>query len=328
MTECKLCHIGWADDKDGFCSLCRRLFERTKPLTAPEPVSSEIEESPQTIMGHRTWRWVPGEGLYGKVKRWKSGFMEAKCPQKHDAPHWPEVPGAFDPAMVAVYQMAGLDAGCLCGINAYKQTHLLSGGSFGWAPPGDHRFDESLPVIGVVELGGEVHEYSEGYRAQYGQIVNATIITSLPIDKSALQDLEDQYDAPFRTLTYDEWEYEWEATHGRDRKAEAEDQGPQTGATTQSAKNTSTFNAGAGAVNTFTASQAASIGKSAWSKHDKLMAVWLSSIPRSRWQQWKDSWRTDWQLSKPLALTRGFIFYLAWPVVIIAFALSLIGVIT
>lgn len=183
---------------------------------------SQPEIVPQTVMAQRLWRWTPDYGLEGMRKVWTSGFMEADCHRGHESPFWnPDAHGSY----------------CLCGVNAYKLTHLFDPGDLRWAQGMELEYRDmfqptqvdALPVLGIVELGGNVHEYEFGYRAQYARITEGTILTSLPIDRQLLTDLEDRYDAPFRVQAYDEWKEEWEATYGRDRETEEADQGSEAG---------------------------------------------------------------------------------------------------
>lgn len=204
----------------------------------------EVEVLTQPVMAQRIWQWRPGDGLWGMREKWDSGFMEAECKfKRHKAPHWNPEGFVNDPTLMLQMQLMGQILGsksdakppkppCLCGINAWKLTHLFSEAEMVWpvssGPFADPFFFllSQIPVLGIVELGGEVHEYDFGYRAQYGSLVEATVLTPLPIDPQSLTQLEDQYQASFRVMPYPEWRQEWEATYGRDRETKEKDQDP------------------------------------------------------------------------------------------------------
>lgn len=175
----------------------------------------------QPVIGHRVWAWTPGEGLRGMRGVWESGLLEAECGSGHDAPHWTD-PSIYERFENPIFYYSN-PAVCLCGVNAYKTHVPLKKGLWDWAGS-----EGRLPVIGTVELGGNVHEYTKGYRAQYGMIVEGTVITSFPI--SDVSELEEKYDAPFRVMSYEDYYEEWEATYGRDRETVEEDSDAETGA--------------------------------------------------------------------------------------------------
>lgn len=292
MSLCVVCGV-----RSGrrLCRSCENLW--TSPLlrasSEPEtPEPREPEWVAQTVMGQRLWRWIPGDGLHGMVCKWESGFMQAECTKgKHDAPYWTESvvpPETSDPYIQTWHSLIYDQPLCLCGVNAWKLTHLFDEMDLGWAQGLDFgtlafqpEVVEALPVLGIMELGGEVHEYEKGYRAEYGLIVEGTVLTSLPVDESALSELETTYDAPFRVRTYDDWKTEWEATYGRDRETAKKDQSAETGTTT-----IQTFTGSVTSTGTSPASQIASLTARMTALHQKQWdQIFFTSAPRSWWRR-------------------------------------------
>ena len=198
----------------------------------------------EPVIGHRYWTLdidrMQLNGMAGNP--WLTGEMEAVCNKgRHDAPDWTAtalseadlerllgvpLPVWIDPAK-------GYGDWCMCGINAYKLTHPVDFHETMVKPE-----SIAVGVHGVVELGGRVVEYERGYRAQYGLIREATLITRQQFGGRFLGYLEDKYECPFRTLTASEWRKEWEATYGRDWGTEKEDRDAETAAPPGTGKTT------------------------------------------------------------------------------------------
>ncbi len=261
---------------------------------------SEPEVVAQTVMAQRLWRWTPDYGLEGMRKVWTSGFMEADCHRGHESPFWnPDGHNSYFewPHTSNTNELLTSEPPCLCGVNAYKLTHLFDPGDLRWAQGMEYQniFQptqvDALPVLGIVELGGNVHEYEYGYRAQYARITEGTVLTSLPIDSRLLTDLEDRYEAPFRVQAYDEWKEEWEATYGRDRETEETDQGSETGEETGPSYATGGAVQSTGhltvSFNTTAFTQAVQQARQA--THHTVTQAYLLESP-TRWERFRDWW--------------------------------------
>lgn len=185
----------------------------------------------EPVTGHRSWRLNPKsmtlEAAYGS---WTTGLLEARCHKyNHEAPHWPEpVPDMGSSRYLPHAWEYKDELQCMCGINAYKLHMPLDQ----WRMTTDEDDEPSLDlqVVGIVDLGGIVHEYEHGYRGQYGRIMEAVVVSHVPYGSRFLGYLSDKYEAPFRVMSWSEYTKEWEATHGRDWETEEEDQDAEAGA--------------------------------------------------------------------------------------------------
>jgi hypothetical protein len=119
----------------------RRLkpSKRPKPPVRRHSVPEPEEEywSDQYVVGWRSWNW-DGSSLRGVYARWASGEFEASCPHCDIVPSWDHV----------------------CGVYAAKQ-------------PGDvYIFYGWSPIVGRVEMWGNVIEHENGYRASHARITD------------------------------------------------------------------------------------------------------------------------------------------------------------
>lgn len=94
--------------------------------------------TPEPIVAYRGWNW-DGSVLVGPHTEWPT--------QKVDAIHHP---GKTHSAP---------QAGCNCGVNAYKNP----------LPAREY------PILGLIHLTGEVHEYETGYRGQHAEIIELMV---------------------------------------------------------------------------------------------------------------------------------------------------------
>lgn len=186
------------------------------PVCLPDREEQMSDETwvAEPIIGHRGWVLdIPKMELGSAMGPWVAGFKKAECLQ----PFSPHLSPSDD---------------CNCGINVYKLWVPLSPSAFGggcpcpmcsvWSTP--HReVAPNVPVFGIIDLGGKINEFDEGYRAEYGRLAEATIIDRVPWGRRFTGYLEEKYEAPFRVMTYAEYREEWEATHGRDREEETDD---------------------------------------------------------------------------------------------------------
>ncbi len=106
-----------------------------------EPHDRETLWTNEKIIAYRGWEWSADEKvLRGAYGAWDSSTMRAvhmDDPGVHKSPAW----------------------GCLCGVNAYKEVP-------------DARY---FPILGQIELSGNVIEYDTGYRAEIGHIIHLAI---------------------------------------------------------------------------------------------------------------------------------------------------------
>lgn len=136
----------------GLIRLGRRLDEPQTIPTLPgisptPPAGPEPEEefwSDQHAVGWRSWTW-DGTNLRGVWKVWHSEEFEALCDECGAAPTW----------------------GHTCGIYAVKN------------PDGVFRFQQRTPVVGRVEMWGNVIEHTNGYRASHARITDVWVPTHL-----------------------------------------------------------------------------------------------------------------------------------------------------
>ena len=174
----------------------------------------------EPVRAHRYWHLdIPAMRLNGMAGHaWDTGMLEAVCTTfPHESPRWPDPENENSRLLTA---LAGASEGqCLCGVNAYKLTHPIDA-TYGQQFNDDGK--NSPMVHGIVDLGGRVHEYDRGYRAQYGLIIEATILTRIPYGTNFTSYLADKYECPVRVLSPSDWKTEWEATYGRDRETETE----------------------------------------------------------------------------------------------------------
>jgi hypothetical protein len=179
----------------------------------------------EPVRAHRYWfldtKKMHLFGMNGNA--WDTGFLEARClTWQHPAPHWVG-PSSDDNERLFWLSLgaAGVMPGeCMCGVNAYKLTTPVE------TDPSTMGKGKIL-VHGLVDLGGRVHEYERGYRAQYGLMVEAMILSQVPFGSNFSGYLEAKYECPFRVMTPADWKTEWEATYGRDRETVEEDQNTQ-----------------------------------------------------------------------------------------------------
>lgn len=275
------------------CPSCRRIMAEYGS-TPPSPSMEAVEQS-ETVMAHRLWRWTASDGLIGPSGMpWRKSFMRAVClSYDHIAPHGWESPASTS-------DFTGFKTGrslinkwlypCWCGVNAFKLTEPFELGDIAYTP-GD------LPVLGVVELGGIVDEYDRGYRAEYGQIQELTVLTGLPVDVSPL---EEKYDVPVRTMSFEDWRKEWEITYGQDRaesggdrKSDTEDSDTETGAPPFHSS-TWTGTIPAGSTITTTGTRPPALTPLAY---QRIMAA-IRTVPPTRWQRFKHEikwwWGSSW----------------------------------
>jgi hypothetical protein len=256
-----------------------------------EEKAAEPEETPSTFMAYRMWRWTPDDGLTGMVAPWKTSFFRATCVHGHVAPY-------------KLSKEWGLGA-CRCGINAYKLTHPLDLHDMLWATGTEKLLNDKdyiidcLPVVGIVELGGIVDEYDRGYRAEYGQIQELTVLSKLPVDVSVL---EEQYEVPVRCMSHEDWMREWELTYGSDRETSKKVEGSEAGTTSGTFNTLQTqFNATAASIASVYATAPSPCLDPAGAQRllDNLKADRDRYNALPKWKQWRErlwtSLRLDWR---------------------------------
>lgn len=270
-------------------------------MSAQSVPSMEPVEQAETVMAHRVWRWTANDGLAGPSGvSWKTSRMRAVC-----ASHSHPAPNGWAPNK--------MPWPCWCGVNAFKLTEFFDLNELqhavGKNEPG---FTDCLPVVGVVELGGIVDEYERGYRAEYGQIQELTVLTSLPVD---LTGLREQYDVPVRAMSYEDWRKEWEITYGQDRErgdreSGETDQNPQTGTPAFPPPPFPAFT-GSTITGTFTYSGTSTNGP-LWTNAqlNRLMTAVRTTPEPSRWHKIKWWWREDGGFLIPLGLAVLFLVFL------------------
>ena len=192
-----------------------RILGMMSEYDADEMLEEDLE-SAEPIVAQRLWRLALNEHTADWMLRgradvyWETGEMSALCNQAaHPAPHW------------------SATHACYCGINAYKLTTYPD--DLQWAAAEGLTYNE-LGVVGIVELGGEIHEYEMGYRAEHALMLEATVLTPWPMGEWFLEELAERYQCPFRAISLEEWRTEWEVTYGRDRETSEKDQGTKAGA--------------------------------------------------------------------------------------------------
>jgi hypothetical protein len=115
-------------------------------LEPPKPArlslrATQIEEpdeefwSDQPVLGWRSWTWREGR-LQGVFSPWVTSQFTAVCSECDDPPGWSD----------------------RCGIYAVKD------------PADVHLFHTTAPIVGQVEMWGNVIEHERGYRASHAQI--------------------------------------------------------------------------------------------------------------------------------------------------------------
>ncbi|HUG32035.1 MAG TPA: hypothetical protein VMM14_04015 [Acidimicrobiia bacterium] len=107
----------------------------TKRHSVPEP--DQEYWSNEYVVAWRSWGW-DGSSLRGVYSPWRSSEMEASCRHCDVVPSWDHV----------------------CGVYAVKsstQTHVFHGGD---------------PIVGLVEMWGDVIEHQNGYRASHARITD------------------------------------------------------------------------------------------------------------------------------------------------------------
>lgn len=235
-------------------TLCNSCMNMTSDELAATTRINEVVELAMPVTGHRVWGLdVKGMRLTSAYGGWDSGLMEAVCHAdgSHEAPHWPE---QGSPS-------------CMCGINAYKLRKPLTA---------LHTAKDGSPgVAGIVDLGGRVYEYEDGYRAQYGRLMEATIITPTPYGGRFLSYLSEKYEAPFRAMSWFDYQNEWSVTHGRDRETIAEDQDTEAGAPSGTP---------AGPLTIASAGKIAVTSTGASANKDWLMDMYAAALERSVYQ--------------------------------------------
>jgi hypothetical protein len=103
--------------------------------SVPEP--DDVYWSDQYVVGWRSWNW-DGSSLRGVYARWRSEEFTASCGHCDVVPSWDHV----------------------CGVYAAKgpeSVHVF----YGWSP-----------IVGRVEMWGEVIEHEKGYRASHARITD------------------------------------------------------------------------------------------------------------------------------------------------------------
>jgi hypothetical protein len=111
----------------------RRPTLHTRRHGVPEP--DEEYWSNQYVVGWRAWNW-DGSALRGVYAQWPSARFEATCSHCEMVPSWHHV----------------------CGVYAAKQredVYVFYGGS---------------PIVGRIEMWGDVIEHENGYRASHARI--------------------------------------------------------------------------------------------------------------------------------------------------------------
>lgn len=103
--------------------------------SAPEP--EEEYWSDEYVVGWRSWNW-DGSSLRGVYARWPGPEFEATCSHCDVVPSWDHVCGVY----------AAKDAG---------DVHVF----YGWSP-----------IVGRVEMWGNVIEHENGYRAAHARITD------------------------------------------------------------------------------------------------------------------------------------------------------------
>lgn len=111
----------------------------SKPPTRRHSVPEPEEEywSDAFVIGWRSWNW-DGSSLRGVYARWPTAEFEATCPHCDVVPSWDHVCGVY----------AAKDAG---------EVHVF----YGWSP-----------IVGRVEMWGDVIEHESGYRAARARITD------------------------------------------------------------------------------------------------------------------------------------------------------------
>lgn len=119
----------------------------TREYSEP-PDSNEVFWTDQPIIGYRGWKWdTDAKRLRGQFDTWDSPKITAVHrgdPDRHKAPDW----------------------NCLCGINTYKTV--------------DYEKMRRWPIVGKVELTGDVIEFERGYRGEVGEIIHLAIWEGYP----------------------------------------------------------------------------------------------------------------------------------------------------
>lgn len=103
--------------------------------SVPEP--DDVYWSDQFVVGWRSWNW-DGSSLRGVYARWRSDEFVATCGHCDVVPSWEHV----------------------CGVYAAKgpnNVHVF----YGWSP-----------IVGRVEMWGDVVEHENGYRASHARITD------------------------------------------------------------------------------------------------------------------------------------------------------------
>lgn len=171
--------------------------------------------TPEPIVGYRGWTWNDSYLIGPNGIPWTGRFMEA------------EHTGAYG----GVVPHKSPNPGCLCGINAYKESYRA------------RRYN----IMGKLHLTGIVDEYEEGYRAQFGEIIEIAVFckylstlppnvltdriaTSGPFPKEKIDErIEEIYQVPVTRVKRIPWrEQNLKATRkeqrgGRDRRPSAPD---------------------------------------------------------------------------------------------------------
>lgn len=117
--------------------------------------------TPEPIIGYRGWEWS-GRRLVGAYVEWEQAKIEAKHEGRdgkdHPAPQWD----------------------CLCGVNVYKDPIQA----------------RAFPILGKIALTGEVIEFENGYRGQYGEILEIAIDETFEPQTDLPKLLTDIYKVP------------------------------------------------------------------------------------------------------------------------------------
>ena len=126
----------------------------------PEPPERDTLWTNEPIIAYRGWEWVQQKRkLKGAYGFWDTSTIRAVHKDDvglHKAPSWD----------------------CLCGVNAYKEVPNA----------------RNYPVLGQIELTGNVIEYTEGYRGEIGHIIHIAIWEGyFDMVELKIQDVRDAY---------------------------------------------------------------------------------------------------------------------------------------
>lgn len=129
----------------------------------------------ECVIGYRMWRlagWVLAPQSVGDP--WRPGVNVAEC-RKREAPFWPSnADGLSHPGPSPT-------VGCTCGLHAFHEVPDIT--------------TRTPWVCGAIAAWGDLQVHSNGFRAQYAQIV-ALAEAEPPLQKGWLDDLGRLYGVP------------------------------------------------------------------------------------------------------------------------------------